>query len=197
MGVKVLGLCLVGCILLPIDGRMDSTDALTLEVDRKKLLGFVRSRVNDPDTAEDILQEALLRFIGSEPQLPEEALLPWFYRVLRNLIIDHYRRSSASARKLDSIIQDFDRYTESPEGEQEACQCFRDLLPSLKPEYRQVIEWMELDSQSPDEVAARLGIEKNNLKVRRHRARQQLKDHLEKTCRLCAKHGCLDCTCGG
>lgn len=174
---------------------MNAQELATLEAARKSLLGFVRSKVNDPELAEDILQEALLRYIRNEPQLAEESLLPWFYRVLRNLIIDHYRRSAVSQRKLESAIQEFDMAAESPEFEAEVCQCFRELLPSLNPEYRQLIEWMELGSRSSDDVARQLGIEKNNLKVRRHRARQQLKEHLEKTCRLCAKHGCMDCNC--
>jgi len=44
-------------------------------------------------------------------------------------------------------------------------------------------------------VAKELGITPNNLKVRRHRARQQLRERLEEVCRTCAKHGCLDCSC--
>lgn len=49
--------------------------------------------------------------------------------------------------------------------------------------------------ESPAAVAADLGITRNNLKVRRHRARKQLRARLEDLCRLCAHHGCLDCTC--
>ena len=44
-------------------------------------------------------------------------------------------------------------------------------------------------------VAERLDITRNNLKVRHHRARQQLRERLEETCRTCATHGCIDCTC--
>ena len=43
--------------------------------------------------------------------------------------------------------------------------------------------------------ASDLGITPNNLKVRRHRARRALRARLEETCRICAAHGCLDCTC--
>ena len=46
----------------------------------------------------------------------------------------------------------------------------------------------------PD-LADRLGITKNNLKVRRHRAHRQLRERVEQTCRSCAAHGCVDCTC--
>lgn len=44
-------------------------------------------------------------------------------------------------------------------------------------------------------MAEHLGITRNNLKVRRYRARQQLRERLEETCQACAEQGCLDCTC--
>jgi RNA polymerase sigma-70 factor (ECF subfamily) len=37
---------------------------------------------------------------------------------------------------------------------------------------------------------------RNNLKVRLHRGRKQLRERIEQTCRACATHGCLDCICG-
>lgn len=37
---------------------------------------------------------------------------------------------------------------------------------------------------------------RNNLTVRLHRASKHLRDELRKYRRACAKHGCLDCTCG-
>ena len=74
------------------------------------------------------------------------------------------------------------------------CACVLDLVPTLKPEYAAVIE-ADLAERDPESVADALGVTRNNLKVRRHRARQQLRARLEETCRLCAAHSCLDCTC--
>jgi DNA-directed RNA polymerase specialized sigma24 family protein len=58
-----------------------------------------------------------------------------------------------------------------------------------------LIAAVELGGETPEAAAERLGITRNNLKVRRHRARQQLRVRLEETRRTCARHGCLDCTC--
>ena len=54
---------------------------------------------------------------------------------------------------------------------------------------------IDLGEQKPESVAAELEMTANNLRVRHHRAREQLRKRLEETCRLCAKHGCLDCDC--
>jgi DNA-directed RNA polymerase specialized sigma24 family protein len=56
-----------------------------------------------------------------------------------------------------------------------------------------LIQQIDLNEEAPESVAANLGITKGNLNVRLHRARQQLKRRLEENCRVCAKHGCLDC----
>jgi RNA polymerase sigma-70 factor (ECF subfamily) len=59
-----------------------------------------------------------------------------------------------------------------------------------------LIRQLDLGDASPESVASALGVTPNNLRVRHHRARQQLRERLEQTCRLCARHGCLDCHCG-
>ena len=72
----------------------------------------------------------------------------------------------------------------------------RAVSGQIQAEYADLIQAVELGGESPDVMAGRLGITSNNLKVRRHRARQALRRKLEETCRTCADHGCLDCTCG-
>jgi DNA-directed RNA polymerase specialized sigma24 family protein len=91
---------------------------------------------------------------------------------------------------------DFDREDLSPEDEGELCECFRTLIPTLKPEYAELLDRVELGRERPEAVADSLGITSNNLKVRRHRARQALRVRLKEVCRTCADHACLDCTCG-
>lgn len=161
---------------------------------RQKLLAHVRARVSDPDLAEDLLQESLLKALRAASLREEEKLVPWFYRILNNAIIDSYRRRGAEARSIERYARQFD--TMEPEDEAALCACFRELLPTLKPEYAVLIEELELKEGDVAEVAERLAITRNNLKVRRHRARQALRRRLEETCRLCARHGCLDCSCG-
>jgi len=164
---------------------------------RREFLGFVRRRVADPDLAEDILQDALLRAVQSADDLADEArLVPWFYRILRNAIVDAYRRGAVRQRHTTSLPDDFDLPDEPSEADaQRLCECFRALIPTLKPEYAEVLEAVDLDEEPTEQVTARLGITANNLKVRRHRARQALRQRLEETCRVCSTHGCLDCTC--
>ena len=179
------------------DGKIRSSVSVeSLLPHRSGLLAFLRKRVSDPDLAEDILQSALMRALTKAPEVEaEEEFLAWFYAVLRNAVIDHYRRSAADTRRMDRIAETLSERP-SPEELGELCACLVPLLSSLRPDSRVLIESLELGQDSPDSVAARLGIERAHLKVRRHRARQELRKRLLETCRTCARHGCLDCTCG-
>lgn len=113
---------------------------------------------------------------------------------LNNTITDLYRRRGVEARYRPLLAQEYDAAVE-PEDYAAVCRCFETLLPTLKPDYAALIEALELGDEDPQAVAARLGITRNNLKVRRHRARRQLRRRLEETCRTCTEHGCLDCRC--
>jgi RNA polymerase sigma-70 factor (ECF subfamily) len=164
---------------------------------RQKLLAFIRKKVADPETAEDILQDSLAKALKSAGEIrDDERFISWFYTILNNAIIDFYRHRAVEARHIESSDYQLDSHAAPDQSEEsELCECFRDLLPALKPEYAELIEKLDLADGDPATLASKLGTNINNLKVRRHRARQALRERLEETCRTCAKHGCLDCTC--
>lgn len=158
-----------------------------------RFLAYIRARISNPDLAEDILQDSLLKALQSAPGLrDDDRLIPWFYRILHNAVIDVYRHRQVEARAMESLKID-EAYLD-PEDEAAICQCLHGLIPSLKPEYADLIQ-AELAGANWEAIASDQGITANNLKVRRHRARQSLRKRLEETCRTCAEHGCLDCDC--
>ena len=166
-----------------------------LVTSRAKFLGYIRKRIANPDLAEDILQDCFVIAVQAAPQIDDnESLVRWFYRILQNAIIDAYRRKAAEVNRRFNYAAEAEQSVE-PEDQEAICQCISELIPTLKPEYAEVTKAIELDGESPENVAKRLGISRNNLKVRSHRARQALKKRLEETCRVCAEHHCLDCSC--
>lgn len=178
-------------------GGDDPFGALFVE-NRERLLAFVRTKVGDEVLAEDILQDSLLKAIRAAPEVrDEERLTAWFFRIIRNGITDAYRRSEASRRGLEQFAATELESMFTPEDEARLCSCFRELLPTLKTEYAELIEAMDLGDADPQEMSRRLGITTGNLKVRRHRARRQLRQRLETACGVCAEHGCTDCSCKG
>lgn len=175
---------------------MESRIESQLAAGREKFLGYIRKRVSDPELAEDILQDCLLKAVLSAPEVADdESLVRWFYRILQNAIVDAYRRKAADMnRKRNYAAEEESVYEE--EDKNTICECVNELIRTLKPEYAEVTRSIELEGEDPDVVAERLGITKNNLKVRSHRARQALRKRLEETCKVCADDHCMDCSCG-
>lgn len=158
-------------------------------------IAFTRKRVGDEALAADLVQDSLLKALSADRKpVNAEDSVAWFYRILRHSIIDLYRRTNARKRALDRFAAELPP-TPSADDERMLCQCFRRLLPSLPEQYRELLQQIDLDGKAPAEVATQLGITKNNLTVRLHRARAHLRDLLSQNCRTCSKHGCLDCTC--
>jgi RNA polymerase sigma-70 factor (ECF subfamily) len=156
---------------------------------------FARSRLHDPNLAEDVVQDSLVKALGADRQ-PEgdEATTTWFYRILRRSIIDVYRRQDARGRALERFEQEL---PEAPDVQDERilCQCFKRLMPLVPEQYRDLLQQIDLEGKEPGEVAAKLGVTRNNLTVRLHRARKHLREALSQNCQACSTHGCLNCTC--
>src|SRR5688500_16720416 len=67
----------------------------------REFLAFLERRVGDRTVAEDLLQEAFVRGIERADTVQnQEAVAAWFYRTLRNAVVDHYRRTGAGARAM-------------------------------------------------------------------------------------------------
>ena len=60
----------------------------------REFLAFLERRVGSRALAEDILQDAFVRGAREARRAcaSEESAVAWFYRVLRNAVIDHHRR---------------------------------------------------------------------------------------------------------
>jgi RNA polymerase sigma factor (sigma-70 family) len=160
-------------------------------------LRFLEQRVGTRAEAEDILQEAFVRGVERAGTLHDgESANAWFYRVLRNALVDHYRRRGSAGRALDAFAQEQEQTSEpAVEVPQRVCACVRVLSEALKPEYADALRRIEVDGMSVNGYAAELGIQANNAAVRVHRARQALRRRVMACCGSCAEHGCSNCTC--
>jgi RNA polymerase sigma factor (sigma-70 family) len=168
-----------------------------LVASHRDFLAFLEQRVPSRAVAEELLQAAFVRTLEKGGAIREsESAVAWFYRLLRNALVDYYRHSASEQRALDQQVAEAQVPPE--EALQGAvCACMNTLLPTLKSEYAEVLRRVDLEEAPLPQVAAELQITTNNATVRLHRARQALRRQLERSCGTCATHGCLDCTCEG
>jgi RNA polymerase sigma factor (sigma-70 family) len=163
----------------------------------RQFLSFLEKRVGSRATAEDILQDAFVRGMGKLDTLrSEESAVAWFYRLLRNAIIDHKRRAGAAERKLGAFGLEMEQSVEADAELRGAiCKCVGELAATLKEDYADALRSIELDGVAVKDYAERAGISTNNAGVRVFRAREALRKQVMRSCGTCADHGCLDCTC--
>jgi len=199
--MREAGLRLAGPLPAAPHSPMTETAINTILAQRKAFLGFVERRVGDRGLAEDILQAAYVRALGREAELDGledgESVVAWFYRVLRNAVIDQYRRRGTENKALEAWGRELEMtVAPSQEVQDEICGCLADAVQELKPEYAEVIQAVDLGEQPLTEFARERGLSASNPGVRAHRARAALRKRLIETCGSCSVHGCLDCTCG-
>jgi RNA polymerase sigma factor (sigma-70 family) len=162
---------------------------------RRAFLRYVERRVGNHALAEEIVQDAFVRSLQREDEI-HDSVVGWFYRVLRNAVIDHQRSQAVANRKLDEFAAALEATTAG--GEELAnvvCACVNQLASTLKPEYTDALQRIEIDQVSVKDYAVTAGISANNAGVRLFRAREALRKQVARSCGTCAEHGCQDCTC--
>jgi len=172
----------------------DRFDSIVDEYERR-LYGFALRMTGNREDAEEIVQDAFVRSLERGEEI-RDSVVGWFYRVLRNAVIDYQRRQAVANRRLDQFAAELDASGEPGEELTKiACACVVKLADTLKPEYADALRRIEVDQVSVKDYAHANGISPNNAGVRIFRAREALRKQVARSCGTCAEHGCLDCTC--
>lgn len=181
-------------VVRPLDAEVKQA----LVDNHREFLRFLERRLGRRDLAEDILQDAFARGLEKLETLRDgEAVVPWFYRTLRNATVDYYRRSKSADRALAQFAEEIEQSEEPLETiRDEVCRCVSRLADTLKPEYADALRRIEVDGVSVTSFAEEQGISKSNAAVRVFRAREALRRQVAASCGTCAEHGCIACTCG-
>lgn len=166
----------------------------------RRFLAFLEQRVGSREVAEDLLQDAFVRGLPRAGQLrDEESVIAWFYRSLRNALVDHWRKRGAEERAIARAALEADPVEPAVDDALmvTVCACATALLETLRPQYAEALREVDLGGKSVKAWADAGGITPNNASVRLFRAREALRQQLIRSCGTCADHGCLECTCGG
>jgi RNA polymerase sigma-70 factor (ECF subfamily) len=174
---------------MPVEARTAPADELFTGL-HGRLRGFVGRRIGDPDAADDVAQEVLLRLHRSLGDLRIEDRLDAFaYRIARNAIIDHYR-SRASAKETpaapDELITRIDADRDSDEdeaqGRHDLARCLEPLVQRPPDPYREALTLTDLGKLSQVEAAHLAGLSVPGMKTRVQRARAQVHKLLTDCC---------------
>lgn len=182
---------------------MTSVESAWVEFSNR-LRKFIRSRVADDATADDLLQDVFVKISRHGDYWKNAGHLEgWLFRVARNAVIDHYRTRRDNVEFEDVFA---DENAADPEFYDGLKASFRRMVDELPEIYRNAIVLTEFEGLSQVELAERLGISVSGAKSRVQRARKELRRMLEDCCRFefdrrgrvidCLPHtadGCAEC----
>jgi RNA polymerase sigma factor (sigma-70 family) len=162
----------------------------------RDFLRMLTQRLGNTETAEEVLQQFYLRVVSRAFELRQrESIFAWLYRLLSTVLTDYARREATRRRQETAYAQHQALSREEPDLESTVCTCLYALLPTLKPEYADILRRVDLLGEPRQQVATALGVTVNNVTVRLHWARQAIKRALLLWCTTCPEHGFLRCAC--
>ena len=146
-----------------------------------ELQAFLRRRVRDAATADDLLQSIWLKVHERLPELRDaERVAPWLFQVARNALVDHQRR----IRPTEALPAEVAPVTEAAADGPDLGPAVLRFLDVLPPEDREALRLTEFEGLTQRELAERLGLSLSGAKSRVQRARARLREQLEHCCRF-------------
>ncbi len=159
-----------------------------------EILIFVNRRmtgVNSHTDAKDITQEVFIKAVNSLHTLRRgEDLKSWLYRIADNEIKEFFRARIAKKRgeniteSLDNLSDHSKSLGANPESDYieglDNRKFVQNLLKKLSPEQRELLVSKDLNDASIEELAEKSGENKDTIKSKLHRIRENLKKRFRK-----------------
>ncbi|MEW6271771.1 MAG: sigma-70 family RNA polymerase sigma factor [Thermodesulfobacteriota bacterium] len=171
--------------------RAQSRDRLVCELGRR-LEPLARRMVRDEDDAQDVIQDACLQALRAAATFEGRAQVStWLHRIVINAALTRLRQrrrrredpfEDAAGQGGDAARGVVARWARSPEdllAQRETRSVVRATMAHLPRDYRTVLELRDIQELDTEATAARLGISRNAVKTRLHRARRALRALLE------------------
>ena len=140
---------------------------------RPDVMRFLARLVKDQNVIDELAQQTFVEAWCARDHRPARPL-PWLYRVARNLVYDYWReqrRLLAMWRKLLADPLSDDGGIGLTELNGDVSRAWR----TLKEKDRQCLQLSLVDGLTDDEIAAVMQIKPDNVRQRRHRARDKLR----------------------
>lgn len=160
----------------------------------KRLLSFIRQRVNSEADAEDVLQDVWYQLTTTVDTEPIEKVSSWLFTVARNKITDRYRKKKPESLEallapdgeeeggdgsdFSSILMDNSNNPETAYLRELFWKTLNEALQELPEEQRTVFVWNELEDIPFKDIAERTGENVNTLISRKRYAVLFLRNRL-------------------
>ena len=139
------------------------------------------------DSAEDLLQETLLRVSQNFSTLKDESSVKaWLFRIATNVAMDHFRSRRTELQcddeECSAIPDSSSRDAEESFIIEEMNDCIGKVIGNMPYSYRMVMILYHYEGLSIHDIASACDISPSAVKVRLHRGKQILKKSLNRAC---------------
>jgi RNA polymerase sigma-70 factor (ECF subfamily) len=146
---------------------------------------FFNSHLGNSQDAEDLTEEVFLRIWQSLPTYQHQGIpfAAFLYRVARNILTDHYRRSNGANSEIaveEEIIDHISSQSSGSSFDDLEHLAIRQVLGELREEYRIVLILRFYSGLTPDEIAHTIGKTPGATRVLQFRALEALRKLLDK-----------------
>ena len=164
---------------------------------RGAFLGFLIKRLGNRADAEDVLQDFCIRVLQRKDQLRDvERMDAWLFAILRSTLNDHFRKGTRRSRLAAAVAREpEDWIADAPTQMARLCTCHGGLISELRPADAELLRRIDFGEEDREHVAHDLGLTRNALGVRLHRARTALRKALTNHCGACCRDDRDDCYC--
>jgi RNA polymerase sigma factor (sigma-70 family) len=139
------------------------------------LFNFYSKMTQDRTVSEDLVQEVFLRILRyRQTYRPSTPFRAWMYQIARNTRIDQVRKVRPETPLTTEPLAPT-RASDDAERQQES-QLLQRALMQLAEDKREILVLSRFQELKYEEIARLLGCETNTVKVRVHRALQQLRE---------------------
>jgi len=139
--------------------------------------------VGDPGIAEDVSQEAFIKYYERGIPLPDiDQTKYWLIRVVKNISFNHEKKKTRERKMFSKLREEGPKFSESGEKEvikKETKKMVKEALLELPYNLRVVLVLKEYGKMSYKEIGSAIGISEGNVKVRVFRGREKLAKLLE------------------
>src|SRR5258708_19583646 len=162
---------------------MSMTTEHVWEAFHTPLQQFIRRRVSDEATAEDVLEEVFLKIQQHMETLRDvKKLGSWIYQITRNAIVDSYREPRPAATLESPEVLELPSELPDDDVVSELLPCVRAMVRNLPELDRQALGLTEYQGLTQKEFAGRLGLSFSGAEARVQRAPEKLKQQPLECC---------------
>ena len=131
--------------------------------------GYLLKNTKNEEVARDMTQQAFLKLhLNKEKYNTSQPFLPWFFVIVKNTMIDEFRKKKEFIEYEDTIM------TKSEEARLDID--LDSAVQSLNPKYQKVLEMRYIDDLDFDEIAKSLSTTSQNVRKIVSRAVTELKN---------------------